>query len=652
MKKLPSFLIACSALVASSLLLSCKSENEEEFDRLKEEQLVHTEQDLPGALLMAISTNQDALVKRLLFAGANPNSTDKIGNSALQLACQSQNIAVVDALMAYSPDINLPDKKKQTALYTAIAQKNAALVEKLVKAGAQHQHTDNKGHSPLAYACSLGHADIVQQLLQLGADPNLNVPAGREPLCVALEKGFPEIFTFLLQHKANIQVSTSAKKPLLSHIITTNATAFMQAIIATPGLLSGPALETASQSMCEAIRLGHEEIVTVLLQAGITPAENQGSAIKQAVMSTHMGVAAAVVQASKELDSSDPWLKAALTLAERHKLVQEGILSSDRTVNPKTTLSHWGNIMQKALISAIEKSDAALVKRLLQAGASPYSKGRKGSAIFYAIAQDNEEILRLLHLAGAPFDERNKPHALGEAAKNNATKCADYILSTGVLPDALTPSDREQTPLRRAIENKCIEVAALLINNGADINNVYSGAQPIAFSVINIQSLELLELMIKMGLHPDTYAYETGETLLMRAAAVAPAPIVDLLITSGANPIETNSIGSTPIMYAAAANNLENVQLIQSRGGNLRHRNHLGFDVARFTYENTVNNPESQAAQELHAYFLQKGVIRRGKYPYGRYALQKKATLDSNDPIRAKRNHARMQANRQGAATP
>lgn len=654
MNKPLTYLTICAAFAGSTLLLSCKNDSEKEFDKLHEEKIVLTVDGLPRALVKAINDKQPELVKRLLFAGASPNSTDERGTTALQLACASQNVDIVAAILACSPDVNLADRKKQTALYSAISVRHAAMVETLVKAGANLQVTDAKGYSPLAWACSLGAADMVTKLLELGADPNQKVPAGCEPVCVAVNKNACDVFTILLQKGADIQVSTAEKKSLVSHIIDNNADVFMQTILNVPDLLSGAARESAIQGIATAISMGHEEVVTTLLAAGLLPPEQLENTIKQAVMTTKPGIVAAVMQAQtgKEPDAENPWVKAAHILTERHKLVQEGIISSKELVHPKTKLPRWGQLLQETLLEAITQNNAPLVQRLLAAGASPYTTGEEGSAVFCAISQDNEEILQLLYDAGAPLDERGKPHALGEAAKRSSCKCIELMLNAGVPPDACAPADRNQTPLRRALENKCADAASILIESGADLNNVYPGAHPIAFSVIDIQNLELLDLMLRLGLHPDTYVYETGETLLMRAAASATPAIMELLIRSGANPHETNSVGSTPAMYAAAANKLENLELLKSKGCNLRLRNHLGFDVARFSYDNIPPEGENTEAQAVYDYLLKAGAARRGKFPYGRYARNTRATLDSDDPARAQRNNRRMQTNRQGSATP
>lgn len=680
MKKTLSIILVCSVLTSISLLSGCKSENEKEFDKLKEEQVVFTVNDLPQALVKAINGREEILVKRLLFAGASPNSTDEAGNSVLMLACHAQDNNIIDAILSYQPDVNLANKEKETAVNIAIGQGNGVLLDKLIKAGASLNFVNAYGYTPLSEACAAGNTEMVVKLLECGANPNQQVDPGSEPICVALDNGNFEAFTTLLQHKVNINVTTASGAPLISQVIAMDAVPLMSAILTTAEPLNEQTMELASRGLSSAISTGSEEMVRLLLNAGITPSAEGGSAVKQAVMSTNMGIIAAVVESSKDLAVDDPWVKVAQQLTERHRLICEGVLSTERMMDPNTKKPRWGQIMKNALINAISKNDTVLTQRLLKAGASPYASGSKGSAIEYAIKVDNADILKMLHETGAPLAEKMKPHALGLAAEINACKCIEYMLKLGIPADTMAPNDREETPLRKAIKNKCIEAATLLINNGADVNNIASGMEPIAFEAVNISSLKLVELMLQKGVYVDTYVYYTGETLLMRAANVSTAAMVELLIKHGANPNEVNAKGATPVIYAAYGCNFDTMQMLESKGADLKYKvkyadggkGYLGaggtaidtaysYDASAVAYWWANNDAEyREIASRIYRYLIEKGAARQGSpekgcrvvtSPYMQIHDDYPEYISENMRRRAEINHARMQAKMKGGTT-
>lgn len=593
MKKKIKSVIICAAIFSSSILLSCKSESEKEFEKLKEEHIVFTESDLTKALIDAINSNQEILVKRLLFAGADPNSTDENGNSALWLACNIENNSIVDAVLASKPDVNKINEGKVTPLSLAISQGNVLLVDKLIKAGTNLKLIGDDGLSPLASASAMGHSDIVEKILASGIEPIIHGDSGTEPICLALENGHVKTFVTLLQ-----------------------------AIRAAYKEIPEETQKAITRSMSTAIRNGNQEMVTLLLNEGFMPDPSSGSLIKQAVISGHSSIIATAVSFSKELNPNDPWVSVAICLSERHKLVEEGILSSKGMLNTKTKKPEWTAIMRMALQNAISKNDTILVQRLLKAGA-PSHASNTGAEVLEAIRVDNAEILKMLYEAGAPLDEIQREHALGIAANFNAIKCLEYMLSLDIHPDTTAPADNGQTPLRRAVLNKSVEAATILVNKGADVNHMSAeeDAEPIAFLAINVNNLALLELLLKNGVYPDTYIYHTGETLLMRAAQRSTAAIVELLINYGANPNEVNALGASPVMYSAMGLNLATLKMLESKGADLKHKKEYNVggvgtmicDASAISYHAAGNIYTGKAATAFYSYLVQKGAAREGR---------------------------------------
>ncbi len=88
-------------------------------------------------LITAAMYKHDAIVKELLDAGANPNTTTSEGVSPLYLSCHYSRIAAVKSLLAKGADVNLAitggQSKGRTPLYVACLSASAEVVEELLK---------------------------------------------------------------------------------------------------------------------------------------------------------------------------------------------------------------------------------------------------------------------------------------------------------------------------------------------------------------------------------------------------------------------------------------------------------------------------------------------------------------------------------------
>jgi ankyrin repeat protein len=89
-------------------------------------------------LWLAAEEGREAVVKKLLKKGKNPDSFE--GNG-------------------------------QTALWSAVVGGHEAIVKMLLEKGAETEVTDLLGRTPLRMACGLGHEGIAMLLLKHGADP-------------------------------------------------------------------------------------------------------------------------------------------------------------------------------------------------------------------------------------------------------------------------------------------------------------------------------------------------------------------------------------------------------------------------------------------------------------------------------------------------
>lgn len=117
-------------------------------------------------------------VKLLIKAGADINTQDIIGYSALMRATENNHFEVISILLKAGADVNAKDDEGKTALmFAAKYCENPEVTEILIDAGAEDA-IDNNGQSALIMAADSGHADVILALIEAGTDATLRDKLG------------------------------------------------------------------------------------------------------------------------------------------------------------------------------------------------------------------------------------------------------------------------------------------------------------------------------------------------------------------------------------------------------------------------------------------------------------------------------------------
>src|SRR5437764_5140380 len=124
------------------------------------------------ALHWAAMKNDADLVQTLLFAGANPKATTRMGAyTPLLLAAKSGNADVIEPLAKAGADVNAATSNGTTALMFAAASGNIAAVQALVDRGADVNAKESvRGLTPAMFAAASNRAAVLDLLANKGAD--------------------------------------------------------------------------------------------------------------------------------------------------------------------------------------------------------------------------------------------------------------------------------------------------------------------------------------------------------------------------------------------------------------------------------------------------------------------------------------------------
>ncbi|KAK0649751.1 hypothetical protein B0T16DRAFT_136478 [Cercophora newfieldiana] len=125
-------------------------------------------------LNLAVDLGSLELCDLFLEYGANVNSQDMKGSTALLQAAWQGRKAIVDMLLREGASVHVICKSGQTALYKASGQGYEDITRRLLDCGARpNEGRGADGETALFKAVSKGHLGVARLLLEAGADPNI-----------------------------------------------------------------------------------------------------------------------------------------------------------------------------------------------------------------------------------------------------------------------------------------------------------------------------------------------------------------------------------------------------------------------------------------------------------------------------------------------
>ena len=210
---------------------------------------------------------------------------------------------------------------------------------------------------------------------------------------------------------------------------------------------------------------------------------------------------------------------------------------------------------KNALMLAAERGYDEVVSILHYSGEKIDKRTLRGeTAIFLAAKNGHCNTVNLLLKLGADLTDVNKDGEtlLITATKNGHEDVVEFLIGSNI--DMEIVDSEGATALMWASFYGYREIAEILLENGAEINPQKSQSNAIMWSILGKSKL-LFNLLTKElwgdSFNPN-YRSETGSTMLMFAAMAKDVNMVKHLLRKGCDVNAVNYLGETAIMFVAA----------------------------------------------------------------------------------------------------
>ncbi|KAL8644167.1 MAG: hypothetical protein Q9226_007903 [Calogaya cf. arnoldii] len=153
----------------------------------------------------AETSSRVSAIKALFERGLDVKTRNNEGQTALHQAVQNGHQEIVKTLITYNAHLNVQDEIGSTPLHRAVRSRRQEMVETLITSNAHPNIQDETGSTPLIHAMDLDQTSIALQLLRHGADVNIQDANGMIALHFACARGNLEIVQKLMEQQASVE---------------------------------------------------------------------------------------------------------------------------------------------------------------------------------------------------------------------------------------------------------------------------------------------------------------------------------------------------------------------------------------------------------------------------------------------------------------
>lgn len=658
-----------------SLIELIEQGNKEGLKELFKGRIQINNPDIDGRYPVHLATAKRAaeMLELLLAMGANPNSQDTDGKTALHYAVDIEDVNLAKILLKNGASIFIKNKAGISPFDAAIAKDFSYA---LIDSNSIKSRGPN-GETPLHIAVDRLSLNAVKKILEFNPDINLLDNDGR----TALDQAFlhpntkqaaviaellvtlnavstMDVFSYFIKAVKNTNYSNARYENGTSvlHEAVRNKHLGFLAFFLDRNVPVDIKTSYGSTALHEAVKQSSLEAAKLLLEAGANPdikdGEGRSSLHNAFFVSSDMVELLLSSQANPSLKDNygNSALHLAVSLAYSAPLVS-------KIIKKGIALDATNSDGDSALIIATKQKNIKLIELLASMGASKFIKNRRGESPMSLSLMDGEESTKTI-IKASPLDIRDEA---GEGPFHYAVRNKAGASIITVLKDLnLDVSDRNnigESALHLACKlNSPIEGKALLIAGADPYIADAEGRSPISLAI---------------NADPDTLAWffstavlsssdSSGNNPLHYAAMNANVAGVQYLVKAGIGVDSRNKDGQTPLMLSTKKNSPETISALLILGANPRLRDNSGFsilhlsvywqakecltllsqsgidiDIRDYTGKTALRHAVDKADPFTVAFFLEKGAKPIAEDNFGVSPLHAAAKLDDEHILKA-----------------
>ncbi|KAK6978359.1 ankyrin repeat protein [Biomphalaria glabrata] len=552
------------------------------------------------ALLEATKRGYKSIVQQLIRAGARTCGLDEQGYTPLMIASEKGYLDIATALLKKSANVSAVSFNGQTSLHVALQPCGASdMLSLLLYHGADVNVGCGEGSTPLMRALELQDLDAIKILIDAGAKlDRYKNKRGETAWDVAKRLDLHQVLSFMNDEVHMSKKNYNKQSALMRAAASCNLEAFKLLLDCSYTEVNktnkeGSTLMQIVKTLCRQTGNNRDspgtskrfEMIKLLLQNGAKADDcstKEGNALILAVKSGQNELVQLLCMSQIKLNYLVNDKTALMIAAEKgHVDIVNTLLNAGADYKLKNSKQ------EDALLIAFKYGQVNCAKLLLQ-------KRANLNVVKAAIVSiDNNRVSSLQYLLTHHELDVNTKCLLHRAIQQNNAAVVKLLIDKGA--DVNQLNDSMDSPLQLAC-NKDVSCVELLIKNGADVNlgHPLSGP-PIIRAVPNVA-----KVLLQHGADVNK-ASASGETALMQACGCFgnTYDMVKLLLDAGADVNLMSDKGDTCLHYAVSTENIGNIKLLLE----------YGADVNAVT--NSGDTPFLLAAEvgnvEILQLFLDKG---------------------------------------------
>ncbi|KAL8635513.1 MAG: hypothetical protein Q9228_007000, partial [Teloschistes exilis] len=373
----------------TALMIAAKNGSSEAVLYLLEHDNINvnaTDQTGSTALIHAAKWNHSEIVDQLLASGAIPAAKDQNGGTALLRAIDEGYTDVVKSMLEYpGVDISTTDTYRRTFLHGAAVNGHTEIVQLLLDRGLDKDCQDDCGRTPLHEACRNGKAEVVNLLSASGARGSIKDKWHRTAADVAWLHGQARII-LVLDGKPSDPSSVEAMLgnypdlkalPIWSLANIGHVQELTAAIRERPGDLTHLDPDTDNAAVHAATLANRPPIVTILLQAGLSPDSQNAQSrtpLHLAVLYGYHDCTKAILAHSPDLNIRDEFHQTPLLIAQIKAYFEIALLLIEARAYIDPNMIQ----IQAFFFQAIELARPKALQILIDNGANVAEKNKVG----------------------------------------------------------------------------------------------------------------------------------------------------------------------------------------------------------------------------------------------------------------------------------